>query len=99
MSNFHEKWIPAHCGIPGNDKADLFAKDVSQQQQESPSTSYNEAKMLQKQAHSKTWQRKRGDHGQDANIFFLTCMSIASCVFFPNMYRNPGPNRNLYPRP
>jgi hypothetical protein len=42
------QWIPAHCGMPGNDKADLLAKDGSQQQQESPSTSYNEAKMLLK---------------------------------------------------
>jgi hypothetical protein len=58
------QWIPAHCGIPGNNKADLLAKDGSQQQQESPSTSYNEAKMLLKQAHHKTWQRKRGDHGR-----------------------------------
>jgi hypothetical protein len=29
----------------------VLAKDGSQQQQESPSTSYNKAKMLQKQAH------------------------------------------------
>jgi ribonuclease HI len=26
--------IPTHCGIPGNDKADLLAKDGSQQQQD-----------------------------------------------------------------
>jgi hypothetical protein len=38
-----------------------LAKDGSQQQQESPSTSYNEANMFLKQAHRKTWQRKRGD--------------------------------------
>jgi ribonuclease HI len=37
------QWIPATCGIPRNDKADLHAKDGSQQQQESPSTSYKEA--------------------------------------------------------
>jgi ribonuclease HI len=48
------QWIPAHCGISGNDKADLLAKDGSQQQQESPCTYYNEAKMLLKQAHHKT---------------------------------------------
>jgi hypothetical protein len=26
------------------------------------------------------------------DFFFLTCMSIASCVYFPNQNRNPGPN-------
>jgi hypothetical protein len=62
-------WIHAHCGIPGNDKADLLAKDGSKQQQESPSMSYNEAKMLLKQAHRKTWQQKRGDHGRDTLYF------------------------------
>jgi hypothetical protein len=30
-----------------------------------------------------------------ANLFFLTCISIASCVFFPSQYRNRGPNRNV----
>jgi hypothetical protein len=66
------QWIPAHCGIPGNDKADLLAKDGSQQQQESPSTSHNEAKMLLKQAHRKTWQRKRGEHGRDTLLHLST---------------------------
>jgi hypothetical protein len=29
------------------------------------------------------------------NLFFLTCISIASCFFSFNQYRNPGPNQNL----
>jgi hypothetical protein len=30
-----------------------------------------------------------------ANLFVPNLYTIASCVFFPNQYRNPGPNRNL----
>jgi hypothetical protein len=33
----------------------------------------------------------RWSSGRDANIFFPTSISIASC-FFPNQYRNPGPS-------
>jgi len=38
------QWIPAHCGIPGNDKADLLARDGSQQHQQITGTSYNDEK-------------------------------------------------------
>jgi hypothetical protein len=53
------QYITAHCDIPENDKADRLAKDASQQQQENPCISNNEAKMLLKQAHRKTWQQKK----------------------------------------
>jgi hypothetical protein len=75
--------FPAHCGIPCNDKADLLAKDGSQQQQESPSTSYNEAKMLLKQVHRKTWQRKKGDNGRNT----LLHLSRRGDYHLPPTYR------------
>ena len=66
LGNLVIQWIPAHCGIPGNEKADLLAKHAGQQQQESSGSSYREAKTLLKQANKISWQKRRGDQYRNA---------------------------------
>ena len=40
------QWIPAHCGIQGNEQADRLAKEGSAQEQPNNSTSYSEMRTI-----------------------------------------------------
>ena len=44
------QWIPAHCGIPGNEAADMLAKQGAQESQPDNSVSYIEKRTLVKAA-------------------------------------------------
>jgi ribonuclease HI/uncharacterized protein YaaR (DUF327 family) len=49
------QWIPAHCGLAGNEEADKLAKFGSQLEQPHPPISYSEAKTLVKRHFKTTW--------------------------------------------
>ena len=50
------QWIPSHCDIPGNEKADALAKQGSQMPQ--PPLTYQEAKRTTKQEWRHKWLEK-----------------------------------------
>ena len=40
------QWIPAHCGVPGNEQADRLAKQGAREEQPENNTSYSEVRSL-----------------------------------------------------
>ena len=50
------QWIPAHCGIPGNERADQLAKQGAQKDQPNPGTSYEEIKTILQREGQKEWK-------------------------------------------
>ena len=55
------QWIPAHCGIPGNERADRLAKSGSKQPQAMSTSTYQEAKTLLRNSQKCQWKRATGD--------------------------------------
>lgn len=55
------QWIPSHCGILGNEKADKLAKEGAQQDQEENAVSFTEMKTIIKSLH-KTPQQQDSYH-------------------------------------
>ena len=56
------QWIPAHCGIPGNERADRLAKSGSKQLQPMSTSTYQEAKTLPRNSQRCEWRRATGDY-------------------------------------
>ena len=52
-----QQWIPAHCGIPGNERADRLAKSESKQLQPMFTSTYQEAKTLLRNSQRCQWRR------------------------------------------
>nr|XP_022335859.1 ribonuclease H1-like [Crassostrea virginica] len=46
------QWIPSHCGIIGNEKADKLAKEGAKQDQEENAVSFTEMKTIIKSLHN-----------------------------------------------
>ena len=51
------QWIPAHCGIPGNEGADELAKQGAQEDQPANSVSYSEKRSIIKSLHRPRQER------------------------------------------
>ena len=51
------QWIPSHCGIIGNEKADELSKSGSKMDQESNPINYKEAKTIIKSTFKEKWKK------------------------------------------
>ena len=51
------QWIPAHCGIPGNERSGRLAKTGSKQLQPTSTSTYQEAKTLLRNRQKCQWKK------------------------------------------
>ena len=49
------QWIPGHCDLPGNERADTLAKEGANQEQPENPASYNNIKRMLKRKTSEQW--------------------------------------------
>ncbi|GFS19560.1 ribonuclease H1 [Elysia marginata] len=55
-------WIPSHCGIPGNERAERLAKEGSKQDQTTESFFYQEVKSVIKAIYSERWKAENTNY-------------------------------------
>ena len=66
------QWIPSHCGLYGNDKADSLAKEASRSEQTNEPTSYNEEKTLIKSKKQDEWTKQHPNNNKKDPYYQLT---------------------------
>ena len=63
------QWIPAHCDIRLNDKADGLAKMGSHMPQENVNTTYETAKQIAKQNTKEVWHNRWNEEGKGRRMY------------------------------
>ena len=61
------QWIPAHCGIPGNEKADRLAKSGGKQLQPLSTSTDLETKTLLRNSQQSQWRMATGDYNSSTD--------------------------------
>ena len=66
------QWIPSHCGLYGNEKADTLAKEASSSEQTNEATSYEEEKTLIKRKIQEEWTKMHPNENKKDPYYQLT---------------------------
>ena len=65
-TNLSLQWIPSHCGITGNDKADELSKTGSKMFQENNTINYQESKTIIKSTMKEKWKKQNNIEREDS---------------------------------
>ena len=60
------QWIPAHCGVKGNESADRLAKEGGLLEQEDKQVSYQDEKTIVKTLTERKWRQEHPNHKSDS---------------------------------
>ena len=75
------QWLPGHCNIWGNTRADQLAKEGSQLEQLDGGSSYAESKTLVKAAMARKWKSDHPDSDPSDPIHGMTRISQQTIIF------------------
>ena len=75
------KWIPAHCGIKGNENADILAKEGGKQEQPETSMTFKESKTHIKHRWSSRFLEKTGNYKPHLDPLHCLSRAVQSTIF------------------